>query len=432
MSFVGVHMRVVVETGGFPGAEVEVRVNRPDVTVGDLACALDPDLPPGTALVIDGRLVGPAVGLAESGLVEGAVVGLRGGVELPSLHPAAVELRVLSGMEAGRREPLPPGDFMVSRHPGADVMLEDRSVSRRGHCRVTVSSLGECAVTDLGSMNGTAVGKWPLSEATRVGPDKTLWIGSVACAIGPPPAEDRQPGIDPLRHGRQTGTIPFNRPPRAAPPPPLEGELSEPGLLEARTSPPFNAVALIAPLVLGLVMVVALRSVTYALFMLLSPAMVLGNWIDGKVRWRREGRSSSKAYARDLDSFRRDVDAARQAESDRLRQLVPDPGEVARRALTPSARLWERRPGDPDFLLLGVGVGDLPWRAPLRRAIHVRSAEVVELLESRSALLDVPIGLDLAQGGVVGIVGSRPVALALARSLICQALVHHGPADLPV
>ncbi len=41
-------MRVVVEMSGYPGSEAEVRVNRPDATVGDLASALDPNLPPST------------------------------------------------------------------------------------------------------------------------------------------------------------------------------------------------------------------------------------------------------------------------------------------------------------------------------------------------------------------------------------------------
>ncbi len=425
------HMRMFVQAGRSWSWEAEVRVNCHDATVGDLASTLDPDLPPGTALVIDGRMVGADVGLAESGLVDGAVVRLHGGIEEAPQHPAAAELHVLSGIEAGRREPLLPGDSVVGRHPRSDVVLGDRSVSRKGHCRLTVSPLGDCGVSDLGSMNGTAVGDCPVSEPTPVPPGMTMWIGSVACSVGPPPDDDRQPGIDPLRHGRQTGTIAFNRPPRAAPPPPLEGELCAPSLPEVRTSPPFNVVALIAPLVLGLIMVVALRSITYALFMLLSPVMVLGNWIDGKVRSGREGRNRSKAYARDLDSFERALDAARGAESHRLRQLVPDLSEVVRRALMPSVRLWERRPGDADFLLLGVGVGDLAWRAPLRGGVGVPPGEVVELLESRSTLPGVPIDVDLAEGGVAGIVGNRPVALAVARSLICQALVHHGPADLP-
>ena len=40
--------------------------------------------------------------------------------------------------------------------------------------------------------------------------------------------------------------------------------------------------------------------------------------------------------------------------------------------------------------------------------------------------------MPLAKGGVVGIVGERGQALSLARALVCQAAVLHGPADLTV
>ena len=42
------------------------------------------------------------------------------------------------------------------------------------------------------------------------------------------------------------------------------------------------------------------------------------------------------------------------------------------------------------------------------------------------------MGVELSEGGVVGIVGDRAAALAAARSLVCQAAVHHGPADLTI
>ena len=43
-----------------------------------------------------------------------------------------------------------------------------------------------------------------------------------------------------------------------------------------------------------------------------------------------------------------------------------------------------------------------------------------------------PVLVDLTDAGVVGIVGPREGALALARSLLAQAAVHVGPADLTV
>jgi len=175
-------VRLVVETDPHAGWEAEVLVNRPDATVGDLASAIDPALTAATPLVIDGRLVGADVGLAESGLVDGAVVRLDGGIDEASPHPAAAELRVLSGLEAGRREPLPPGEVVVGRHDGADVLLDDLSVSRQGHCRITVSSLGDCSVVDLGSTNGTRVGAHPASEPTPVPPGAVLGVQRVPVA----------------------------------------------------------------------------------------------------------------------------------------------------------------------------------------------------------------------------------------------------------
>ena len=47
-------------------------------------------------------------------------------------------------------------------------------------------------------------------------------------------------------------------------------------------------------------------------------------------------------------------------------------------------------------------------------------------------LLAAPVEVDLSHGGVVGIAGDRTAALATARGLLCQAAVHHGPADLTI
>ena len=54
-----------------------------------------------------------------------------------------------------------------------------------------------------------------------------------------------------------------------------------------------------------------------------------------------------------------------------------------------------------------------------------------KLLDEASTLRGGAVPLDLSGGGVVGIVGDRAAALAVARSLVCQAAALHGPADLP-
>ena len=65
---------------------------------------------------------------------------------------------------------------------------------------------------------------------------------------------------------------------------------------------------------------------------------------------------------------------------------------------------------------------------------------MVEALSRHTTLAAVPVAVELAgeapgnsrQPGIIGIAGDRARALALARALLAQAVVHHGPADLRV
>jgi S-DNA-T family DNA segregation ATPase FtsK/SpoIIIE len=58
--------------------------------------------------------------------------------------------------------------------------------------------------------------------------------------------------------------------------------------------------------------------------------------------------------------------------------------------------------------------------------------ELTSLVGDASVLRRAPVEVDLSDGGVVGIVGDRTAALALARSLVAQAATLHGPADVPM
>src|SRR5690606_15061648 len=110
-----------------------------------------------------------------------------------------------------------------------------------------------------------------------------------------------------------------------------------------------------------------LKSPHMLLFAGLTPLMGIANAIDGKRKGKRSDRGERERFARDLRDF-----------EDRLRSLAdeercgreaasPDPAEILRRVTLPSVTLWERRPGDHDFLLLRAGVGTVPWEPPVGR-----------------------------------------------------------------
>ncbi|WP_068212103.1 FtsK/SpoIIIE domain-containing protein, partial [Rathayibacter tanaceti] len=116
----------------------------------------------------------------------------------------------------------------------------------------------------------------------------------------------------------------------------------------------------------------------------------------------------------------------------RLEEDAPDPATTIRRAALPTTSLWQRRATSPDVLSLHVGVGDVPWSPALDQRGLSRVEEEVRAIVADSVVPSAPVSVDLADAGVVGIVGDREGGLALARSLLCQAAVHCGPADLAV
>ncbi len=173
----------------------------------------------------------------------------------------------------------------------------------------------------------------------------------------------------------------------------------------------------------------------FLLFAMLSPVMGMAGAIDAKRKGRRSERSERDRFARELSDLADQLEAASDDERRRRAVAHPDPAEVVRRVDLPSVSLWERRPGDPDFLHLRVGVGDVPWRVPVTEPPALKAdtpAALADLLDEASTLRGGAVPLDLSGGGVVGIVGDRAAALAVARSLVCQAAALHGPADLPM
>ncbi|HEY8544141.1 MAG TPA: FtsK/SpoIIIE domain-containing protein [Acidimicrobiales bacterium] len=430
-------MQIVFDDGA-GRRDLDVRVNDPAATVADLAHALDPSA--GRAsLRVDGTTLDPDLDLQrESGLYEGAVVALAGAEAAGAApgatwsgEPALVELRVVNGTDAGRRFPLPRGRALIGRNPDCHVVLDHASVSR-SHARLLVRRDGRISVEDLESHNGTWLDGEPVLGPTEVPHGALLRLGGIDVEVLPVDTRDR-PDIDPRRDAGLAGTVAFNRPPRSAPPPPLSPVPTpqEPRPSGGKTG--FPLVAVVTPLLFAGVMYLSTRQAQTLLFVLMSPLMAVGSALDGKRRGRRSARSERERYQRELAELRERLAERADEERARRRASLPDPAEIGRRVAQPSTTLWERRPEHPDFLLLRAGIGDVAWEPPVveRPGVAVPE-EVAAVLDEVATLPRAAVPVDLSGGGVVGLVGDRSAALALARSLVCQATVLHGPADLPV
>jgi S-DNA-T family DNA segregation ATPase FtsK/SpoIIIE len=261
-----------------------------------------------------------------------------------------------------------------------------------------------------------------------------LRLGALDLEVRAVRDDDRPVAVDPLRFTTPAGTIPFNRPPRPAPPPPAPDVRAPRAPRSGQGKVPFSLLGCLAPLALAGGMYVTTKSPQMLMFAGLTPIMAVANAVDGKRKGRKSERSENERFTREMVDFRGRLADAADAERARREQACPDPAEIARRVTLPSTMLWERRFGHADFLSMRAGVGDVPWRPPVPDVDVPADApdDLRAALDEHALLAGSPVPVDLSEGGVIGIVGDRPAALALARSLLCQAAILHGPADLPM
>lgn len=106
------------------------------------------------------------------------------------------ELVALADEHVLFRGELAPGEYVLGRDPGCDVVLDSSKVSRR-HARLTLN-FSEWLIEDLGSSNGTRVAGARIAEPTLLFPRQELRLGKVLVRLrrlpmAPDPAETMAP-----------------------------------------------------------------------------------------------------------------------------------------------------------------------------------------------------------------------------------------------
>jgi S-DNA-T family DNA segregation ATPase FtsK/SpoIIIE len=393
----------MVVTAGGREREVEVGWEDAGARVADLVAALGLEVPPSGRVRLGGAAVDGARPLDDCGLVEGVVLDLDEDPEPwpEATEPEVLEVQVVGGPDAGRRVRLAAG-----RHRLDGVALLD------------VRAGGQVSVSYLAS------------TASTVTAGSEVELGAVRYRLVPLPAVelDRVAVAPPRTTGHTRRSI-FDRPPRpvpAEPPPALVGPDDPPRVADP---PPAGAATVLVPVLSAAMMVAVTGDLRYGAFAIVGPLMAIVGGLERRRQVRRQRRAAATAHAEAVAELEARLAERTAGERSRREEEQPDLCEVVHRAAVPSRRLWERRPGDDDVLCLRLGRCDQPWAPPVHHA--GRSAQVAAAISRASSLAGAPAWVPL-DGAVVGIAGDLAVARAVARSLVCQAAVHHGPADLAI
>jgi ESX secretion system protein EccC len=155
----------------------------------------------------------------------------------------------------------------------------------------------------------------------------------------------------------------------------------------------------------------------------------------GDKRSRRRKAARYRAY---LDETAATLSRLADEQRARLAVLHPD-ADAAWVIATGRERLWERRPDDPDFLDVRIGVGPVPFAVPVHLdtgndplAEHDPDllAHATTLADAYQTLEPAPVVAPFAPGGTVAVVGDREAGRALVRSMLCELATLHAPDDL--
>ncbi|MBC3762298.1 type VII secretion protein EccCa [Quadrisphaera oryzae] len=172
-------------------------------------------------------------------------------------------------------------------------------------------------------------------------------------------------------------------------------------------------------------------------FVLGSIGMGLLMWTQMRRRTRGQGGVSRVRYFTRLADVRDVLDRAATQQRDEARAVHPDPGHLVSVART--ARLWERRTDDADFLHLRFGEGSVPALVlpalpevdPSQAVDPAARGAVERLLATRSRVADCPVVVPVA-GATTALVGDPEQVRAAARAVLGQLAVLHAPDDVRV
>lgn len=150
-------------------------------------------------------------------------------------------------------------------------------------------------------------------------------------------------------------------------------------------------------------------------------------------RGRRGARARWRAHCDDLL-----VRAAPAASAQRLAldRLHPDAAGLT--AWLQAGFAFERRPGDPDALVVCVGAGEVPCRVPIVRSAGHPLQEVDAELDAQAqaaarataTLACAPVTVGLREVGVLAVVGSRPEVRPVLAAVTAQLGALHAPGEL--
>ncbi|GAA2079147.1 FtsK/SpoIIIE domain-containing protein [Pseudolysinimonas kribbensis] len=400
---------------------------RLDEVLPELAGVAAADLQRGPlAAVVDGRFVPVTDELDAAGLRDGSVVVIGPRGELTTADDGStdslVELRIVSGPDAGAVAPAWRGSITIGSAPDAGLRIDDGIRVR------PIELVVDIETADAVTVRAAAETTTALLDGAPINPEAVPWPLGGQIELAGRLIELAAPdlGDAALQPSADGAGLDYNRPPRILPPESATA-LRLPAPPPEMPARPLPILAALTPLAMAAGSAIVFHSYFFLLIAGLSPLIMVVNHVTSKRRGRTSKRAQLAAYREHKETIEAEAQEALVQERTELLRSSPDAAALAEIATRPLPRLWERRGADPDHLRLRLGTATQPSRVTL---------DDPEQLEHRRRVTwdarDAPAVVQLAERGVIGIAGWGDRPRRLAQWAVAQIGVLQSPRDVRV
>ncbi|MFC9993688.1 type VII secretion protein EccCa [Nocardia sp. NPDC127526] len=243
----------------------------------------------------------------------------------------------------------------------------------------------------------------------------------------------------------------FVRRPRIAPPRAPGGEMALTAPPEIPRAVAGSLLSKLMPVVMivamiGMIAMMAMmgRSILSNPMMMMFPMMMIMG-MAGMFMGQRSGNKNAaelnedrKDYFRYLDQTRREV---RRTATKQLETLVwshPEPADLP--SIVGTRRMWERRPNDPDFGHVRVGIGThrlaaklaRPETGPLEDLEPVSTVALRRFVRTHSVVHHLPTAVSLRAFPAINVEGPSEDSRMLVQAMLMELCAFHGPDHVAV
>lgn len=199
---------------------------------------------------------------------------------------------------------------------------------------------------------------------------------------------------------------------------------------DSRT-PGLPVLSILVPLLFGAALWTVTRSAASAMFILFSFVYVAAAAVESRIEFRRDRTFREAEFRTGVRRALVSLRDSQEAERAFLDRTTPGPEGLVGVLTTDRERIWERHVEDTTGGLLSVRVGTARREAVSRvERMQTGRADLLEWFEERlaeSSRVELPVTVDLDEGGGVGLVGHDESSMELARWMVLQLAVLVGP-----